>query len=74
MKLTIQLDTIEKVKRFAELIVHYPGEADLSAGRYTVDAKSVMGVFSLDLSGPLTLELRGEAEEALMEELRRYSV
>ena len=74
MKLTISLDTIAKVKNFVNVIFRFPGDADLISGRYTVDAKSIMGIFSLDLSQPLTLELRGEPGEALLSELRRYCV
>ena len=52
----------------------FPGEADLCSGRYTVDAKSIMGIFSLDLSSPLTLRLQGAPDAALLEELKRYRV
>lgn len=74
MKFTISLDTIDKVKSFVAAIFRFPGEADLSSGRYTVDAKSILGIFSLELNAPLTLELHGEPEAELLEELKRYSV
>ena len=57
MKMTIRLDTIDKVKGFVSTILHFEGDADLSSGRYTVDAKSILGIFSLELSQPLELEL-----------------
>lgn len=52
---TILLDSINKVKDFANMISRYQCDADLASGRYTVDAKSIMGIFSLDLQNPLTL-------------------
>ena len=72
MELTISLDTIDKVKNFVNAIFRFSGEADLCSGRYTVDAKSIMGIFSLDLSSPLTLRLQGAPDAALLEELKRY--
>ncbi len=72
MKMMIRLDTIEKVKNFVNTVFHYSGDADLRSGRYTVDAKSIMGIFSLDLDKPVELELYGPPEPALMEELGRY--
>lgn len=52
---TILLDSINKVKDFANMINRYQCDADLASGRYTIDAKSIMGIFSLDLQNPLTL-------------------
>lgn len=74
MEMTISLDTIDKVKSFVNAIFRFPGEADLISGRYTVDAKSIMGIFSLDLSNPLTLKLEGAPDTTLREELKRYCV
>ncbi len=54
---TILLDSINKVKDFANMISRYQCDADLASGRYTVDAKSIMGIFSLDLQNPLTLTI-----------------
>ena len=60
MELTISLDTIDKVKNFVNAIFRFSGEADLCSGRYTVDAKSIMGIFSLDLSKPIDLNIHSE--------------
>ena len=49
-KITLRLDSIERVKAFVELVSRYPFDTDLVSGRYTVNAKSIMGIFSLDLS------------------------
>ena len=53
--MTILLDSVEKVKKFVNLAAAFPCDIDLKSGRYTVDAKSIMGIFSLDLSKPITL-------------------
>ena len=53
----ISLNSIEKVKQFVNLINIYNCEFDLSSGRYIIDAKSIMGIFSLDLSSPLRLDI-----------------
>ena len=52
----IRLETIEDVKDFVSIMAQFQGYFDLASGRYVVDAKSVMGIFSMDLSR--TLELR----------------
>jgi phosphotransferase system HPr-like phosphotransfer protein len=51
----IRLSSIEDVRNFVELVRQFEGDIDLSSGRYVVDAKSIMGIFSLDLSKNLTL-------------------
>ena len=47
-------------------------DMDLISGRYTVDAKSIMGIFSLDLSKPITIEVHSDNCDALVEELKPY--
>lgn len=70
--LNVKLDTIELVKNFSTLMSSYPYDCDLTSGRYVVDAKSIMGVFSLDLSKPLELNLYGEVSPELREALQAY--
>ena len=60
--LNIQLNSIEKVKSFVNIISVFDGEFDLGSDRYVVDAKSIMGIFSLDLSKPLRLDVHSENE------------
>ena len=57
----ISLNSIEKVKHFVNIITRYDGDFDLSSGRYVIDAKSIMGIFSLDLSKPLRLDVHNDA-------------
>ena len=51
----ISLSSIEAVRNFVEIVRKFNEEIDLSSGRYVVDAKSIMGIFSLDLLNPITL-------------------
>lgn len=60
--LNIKLDTIDKVKSFVNIINTFDGDFDLVSDRYVVDAKSIMGIFSLDISSVLRLDVREESE------------
>ena len=57
----ITLNSIEKVKQFVNTINLFDSEFDLSSGRYIIDAKSIMGIFSLDLSHSLRLDIHNDA-------------
>lgn len=57
MKLDIFLNDMAKVKEFVKMAQSVKQDTILHSGKYAVDAKSIMGVFSLDLSKPLTLEI-----------------
>lgn len=54
---TVLLNSIDKVKRFVNDVSNVEGDAILRNGRYVIDAKSIMGIFSLNLSKPLELEI-----------------
>ena len=71
----ISLDSIEKVKKFVTEINKFNSEFDLVSGRYTIDAKSIMGIFSLDISKPIDLNIHDEKDAAaVMEKLAPYIV
>ena len=53
----IKLSLTENVKAFVNIVNRYPFDVDLRAGRHVVDAKSILGIFSLDLSRPISLEV-----------------
>lgn len=74
--ITISLDSIEKVKSFVNLISRYDFDFDLVSGRYIIDAKSIMGIFSLDLSKPIDLNIHSDGPEidAVLAELAPYIV
>ncbi|MBE6891747.1 MAG: HPr family phosphocarrier protein [Ruminococcaceae bacterium] len=59
----IRLDSIDAVKNFVNKVNLYSGDIDIVSGRYTIDAKSIMGIFSLDLSKPLTVVIHDKSEE-----------
>lgn len=63
-KLTVSLNSINNVKNFVNLVNKYDFDVDLTSDRYVVDAKSIMGIFSLDLSKPITLEAYCPEESA----------
>lgn len=63
----ISLNSIDKVKAFVNEITKFDNDFDLVSGRYVIDAKSIMGIFSLDLSKPIELNIHCEnnAEDIL---------
>ena len=63
-ELKIKLAAIDDVKNFVNIATRFNCEIDVVSGRYVVDAKSIMGLFSLDLSRPLLLKI-DSSDEAL---------
>ena len=59
----ISLNSIDKVKTFVNVINRFDAEFDLVSGRYVIDAKSIMGIFSLDLSKPIELIIHADGDE-----------
>ncbi len=75
VKINLKLDSIDKVKAFVNTINLYEGDFDLASNRYVVDAKSIMGIFSLDLANPLELSIHDEAKaEEIKEKLASFLV
>lgn len=72
----ISLNSIDKVKSFVNDINRFDNDFDLISGRYVIDAKSIMGIFSLDLSKPITLNIHAEEAntEPIMELVGKYIV
>lgn len=71
----ISLNSIGKVKSFVNAINQFEYDFDLISGRYVIDAKSIMGIFSLDLSKPIDLSIHtDESIEDIMEVLKPYLV
>ena len=69
----ICLNSIEKVKSFVNAITRFDVDFDLVSGRYVTDAKSIMGIFSLDLSKPIDLNIHANEEmDAILEVLKPY--
>ncbi len=72
----ISLNSIEQVKEFVGYANASKFDIDLISGRYVVDAKSIMGIFSLDLTKQLELSVHASAEEAadFMDEIKAFIV
>ena len=72
----ISLNSIDKVKDFVNEVAKYNAEFDLVSGRYVIDAKSIMGIFSLDLSKPIELNIHSEEDnlDEIMEHLSPFIV
>ena len=70
----IKLSLAENVKYFVNIANKYPYDLDLRVGRHVVDGKSILGIFSLDLSKPITLEVYSDHCDDLMEELKPFII
>ena len=72
----IKLNEINDVYALVNTLVSYDGEVDLESGRYKVDGKSLLGIFSLDLSKPIDLNIHAEDTnvDAVLEVLKPYMI
>ena len=71
----ISLNSIDKVKAFVNEITKFDNDFDLVSGRYVIDAKSIMGIFSLDLPKPIELNIHSESNvDEILEALTPYIV
>lgn len=68
----ICLDAIVKVKDFVNLVNRFDNDFDLRAGRYVIDAKSIMGIFSLDLSKPIQMNVHADECDSFLNEISRF--
>ena len=68
----ISLASINDVKNFVNIVNRYDFDVDLTSGRYVVDAKSIMGIFSLDLSKPIKVEVHSNEADKFIEELAPF--
>lgn len=70
----VLLDTVEKVKYFVKTSSKYPFDIDLSSGRYVVDGKSIMGIFSFELSRPINVIVHTDEADTFMQEVKDLCV
>lgn len=68
----ISLNSIDKVKSFVNDITKFDYDFDLVSGRYVIDAKSIMGIFSLALNKPVAFSYEGEMAAELAKEVQVY--
>lgn len=71
----ISLNSIDKVKSFVNDVTKFDSDFDLVSGRYVIDAKSIMGIFSLDLSKPIDLSIHNDNHaDEILEALKPYII
>ena len=72
--LNVLFKSINDVKDFVNIVNKYDFDVDLASGRYVVDAKSIMGIFSLDLSKPIKVEVHTDNCGKFCEEIKNFTV
>lgn len=70
----INISTIDDVKNFVSIVTRCDYDVDIISGRYAIDAKSIMGIFSLDLSKELTLNIHSDNCSDFLDEIDKYVV
>ncbi len=70
----ISLEKASQVKDFVQIVQKYPYDIELKSERYIVDAKSILGIFSLDLARPLTIEIHSDDCDDLLKELKAFAI
>lgn len=73
-KTTVSLQAINDVKDFVNIVMRYDFDIDLVSGRYAVDAKSIMGIFSLDLSKPIELNAHTDDADSFLNAIDKFIV
>ena len=75
VKLTVKIVSMQDADKFNKICSKFDCDMDLQSGKYYVDAKSIMGIFSLDLSKPINLNIHGDEDNAeIMEVIKKYEV
>lgn len=74
VKTNILLESIADVKEFVSTVTLYDFDVDLVSGRYAVDAKSIMGIFSLDLSNKIELVAHTDDADKFLEDIKKFIV
>ena len=70
----ININTINDVKDFVTIVSRCEYDVDIVSGRYAIDAKSIMGIFSLDLSKELTLNIHSDNCADFLDQISKYTV
>lgn len=73
-KFNIMLKTINDAKDFVNIANRYSFDIDLASGRYVVDAKSIMGIFSLDFDNPISVTVYADDCESFCNEVKSFTV
>lgn len=73
-EIKIKLTNVKDIRDFVNQVILVDYDVDLVQGRYTIDAKSIMGIFSLDLLSPITLVAHSDTPEAFFASIAKFSV
>lgn len=73
-EIQIKLSNVQDIREFVNIVILADYEVDLIQGRYVIDAKSIMGIFSLDLLSPINLVAHTENSDALFEKITKFKV
>ncbi len=65
---------MEEIQEFNCIVSQYEYEIDMVSGRYVIDAKSLMGILSLDLSKPVTIQMQGTPDREFLEKMKKFIV
>ena len=74
MKCKVALNSVNDVKAFVNITFRAEKDVDIHCGKYHIDGKSIMGIFSLELDKPIEVELDDHNAEILLGELQRFIV
>jgi len=74
IKKSVSISSVKEVERFNHICSKFSCDVDLQAGKYYVDAKSIMGIFSLDLEQPLTLLVDSDDDIEVTEKFEEFLV
>ena len=73
-EIKIKLGSVQDIREFVNMVILADYDVDLVQGRYTIDAKSIMGIFSLDLLSPIALQAHTEYAEDLISKIEKFIV
>lgn len=73
-EMKIKLTNVQDIRDFVNEVIMVDYEVDLVQSRYTIDAKSIMGIFSLDLLSPITLVAHSDNADALFAKIAKFAV
>lgn len=71
---SIKLSTVQDIRNFVDITAGINEDIDLSSGRYVVDAKSIMGIFSLDLLNPITMTVMADNADEIIAKFDKFIV
>ncbi len=73
-EISISLTNVQDIRDFVNCVILVEYDVDLIQGRYTIDAKSIMGIFSLDLLSPIKLVAHTDDADVLFEKIAKFEV